>query len=192
MAGISSPKGTITDGPDAASQLFLYASGYYYCGTSQQGSDATIAGTQNVAYAVMFVVSKTTTFDRIQCEVTSAIASSTVRLGIYNSTNNIPTTKLLDAGTVDSSSTGAKEITISQTLTPGVYFLVSANQGGASSPTLRARTQYYSPILTPQSTTGNTNYNAYSATSVSGEFPTSPTWGLINAANSPKIMMRAV
>ena len=62
-----------------------------------------------------------------------------MRLGIYNSSETTfePNTVVLDAGTVDTSSTGIKEITISQTLNAGLYFLTAVRQGvGATAPTL--------------------------------------------------------
>jgi hypothetical protein len=50
-------------------------------------------------------------------------------MGIYNADANYqPTTLLLDAGTVSAATTGLKEITISQSLSPGVYWIGVAGQ----------------------------------------------------------------
>lgn len=76
------------------------------------------------------------TADRIGVEVTTLAASSTVRLGIYaDGTDGLPGTLLLDAGTVDTTTTGFKEITISQALTAGRWWLAAVSQGAA--PTVR-------------------------------------------------------
>jgi hypothetical protein len=67
------------------------------------------------------------TADRIGLEVTTGAASSTVRLGIYaeDATTGLPGSLLLDAGTIDSTTTGFKELTISQALSPGRYWLAA-------------------------------------------------------------------
>jgi hypothetical protein len=77
------------------------------------------------------------TADRIGIEITTSAASSTVALAIHNhdASTGLPGTVLLDAGTVDSTSTGFKEITISQALSAGSYWLSSLSLGG--SPTFR-------------------------------------------------------
>lgn len=80
------------------------------------------AVTANRLYAIPHIVGATTTFTRIGIRVTSAIAGN-ARLGIYNWAAGVPTTLVLDCGTVSTSSTGDKEITISQSLAAGVYAL---------------------------------------------------------------------
>lgn len=78
----------------------------------------------NTLYAYPYVVARTLTIDRIGIYV-QALSAGAARLGIYNTgTNLYPGTLLLDAGTVDVSSTGLKAATVSQQLTKGVYFLV--------------------------------------------------------------------
>jgi hypothetical protein len=73
--------------------------------------------------------------DRIAVVVTTGAAGSLVRLGIYNSNSaGYPGNLFFDAGTVDSSTTGLKEITVNQTLQPGRYWLAGVGQGGT--PTL--------------------------------------------------------
>jgi hypothetical protein len=77
------------------------------------------------------------TADRIGVRVTTAVASSTVTLMIYSHdpTTGFPGALLLNAGTIDSSTTGAKEITISQALPAGRIWLAGMSLGGA--PTLQ-------------------------------------------------------
>ena len=73
-----------------------------------------------------FVIDAACTLDRLGISHVSTTASSqTVRLGIYNiGTDGGPGSRLLDAGTVDLSTTAAfKPLTISQALSVGRYYL---------------------------------------------------------------------
>lgn len=80
--------------------------------------------TNNHMYLVPIIFGQATTIDRIGVRVTNAQASSTVRLGMYNSnTNGEPSTRIFDAGTVSSATTGVKEITISQSITAGLKWI---------------------------------------------------------------------
>lgn len=65
------------------------------------------------------------TLDRLAIEVTTAVAASNARLGIYNAdTSWQPTTLVLDAGTVSCATTGIKTLTINQALPAGRYLAV--------------------------------------------------------------------
>jgi hypothetical protein len=78
------------------------------------------------------LVEASRTFDRIAVQVTSAVAG-TARLGIYAATSALaPGALVLDAGTVNTGTTGLKAITINQTLSPGVYFLVAHTSSACS------------------------------------------------------------
>lgn len=76
----------------------------------------------NRLYATPYIVGETTLFTRIGMRVSSAIAGN-ARLGIYNWDDGIPSSIILDCGTVSTGTTGEKEITISQSLSPGIYAL---------------------------------------------------------------------
>lgn len=79
------------------------------------------------------------TVDRIGISCTSLVNPSTVRLGIYASAaNGYPGALILDAGTVDTSTTGVKEITISQAITARRFWLAAVAQTGT--PTTRVAT----------------------------------------------------
>lgn len=109
--------------------------GAYYTVAGGRGG-ATTTQTQGdgvVRYSPLIIGALSITFDRIGAEVTTAAAGATFRLGVYNvsSTGGVGTL-VFDAGTIDASGTGVKEITISQTLTRGVYWAAIANQGGAT------------------------------------------------------------
>jgi hypothetical protein len=94
----------------------------------------TIAGTStnaNILRAVPLYLAESVTFDRIQIEVTTLGASSLVRLGIYNDNGGRPGALNVELGTVDSTSTGIKTLTISVTLAAGVYWLVAGAETAA-------------------------------------------------------------
>jgi hypothetical protein len=82
-----------------------------------------------------------TTFDRIAMRTSATFVGSAVcRLGIYNnSSSDQPSTVLLDAGTVSpTAATTNYEITISQTLSQGWYWLAINCQTAASTNSITA------------------------------------------------------
>ena len=101
----------------------------YYGPSGGRSVVRTSAGT---LMAVPFWVPSQQAFDRIGCEITvggGAVAG--VRLGIYvDAGDGTPGALVLDAGAVSASTVGAKEIAISVTLQPGLYWLASVAQGG--------------------------------------------------------------
>lgn len=88
---------------------------------------------------VPFPVIRDITVDRIAAEVTTAAsAGKHARLGIYqNGTNLHPGSLLLDAGEVLVDSTGAKAITIDQSLTKGLYWIALVAESGTTFRSLR-------------------------------------------------------
>ena len=104
-----------------------FKTGRYYSGPSTGLINTAATGGFGISstntVAIPFYVPATTTFDRMSVHVTGAVGASTIQLGIYNNANGIPTTRVLDAGTVSGASTGIKEATISQSLAPGWYWL---------------------------------------------------------------------
>jgi hypothetical protein len=77
----------------------------------------------NRLFFVPLVIPNAITATRIGINVTTAVAGS-ARVGLYNDAAGIPSgAALLDAGTVNTGTTGEKEITISQALTPGLYWI---------------------------------------------------------------------
>lgn len=99
----------------------LRASRYY--GSFPAAAVTTFAITANRLYYFPFFVPQATTFTRIGINVTTGAAGN-ARLGIYANSNGIPSgAPTLDAGTVDVSTTGEKEIVISQALAAGWHWL---------------------------------------------------------------------
>jgi hypothetical protein len=127
MADLSGslPMGLITHNYSAGGRYFI---------SPYSVSSASVALGASTGLPCYTVVTAPVTITRIGCYVVTAAASSTVRLGIYEvGDDGLPGALVLDAGTVDSSTVGAKEITISQAMF-GPYWLIAVPQGG--SPTL--------------------------------------------------------
>lgn len=81
-------------------------------------------------YYCPIFVDELTTYIRIGIYVdTAAAAGKKVRLGIYEWDDGVPGDLILDAGTVDVDTTGAKEIVIAQALLRGAYFLAAVTDG---------------------------------------------------------------
>lgn len=101
------------------------------------GTSTTISG---ALWFVPVYFGTAVTLDRLAIEVTTAVAATTVRLGIYDDdgTGGQPGTLILDAGTVSSATTGVKEATISQSVSGMVYFAYVCN---SSSVALRCLTR---------------------------------------------------
>lgn len=99
-----------------------YKTNNYYFAYLMNGVATSTTLTSNRIYYLPFYVRKKTTFTRIGFQIT-ATSGLIARLGIYNAENGVPTSLLLDCGTVSTSSSGEKEATISVTLNTGFYFL---------------------------------------------------------------------
>lgn len=100
-----------------------HATNRYYWGYGYNATSATIAAVADRLYGTGFVVGEEDTFTRIGIEVTT-LSAGNARLGIYRLEPDMTTAALiLDAGTVDTGTTGLKEVTISQLLAPGFYVL---------------------------------------------------------------------
>jgi hypothetical protein len=86
--------------------------------------------TVNRLYAAPFFCPVDATFDQLGLQVAVAgAAGATVRMGIYAASDidRLPSTLLLDAGTVDASVTGFRFAPISQVLGRGTYWLAGAS-----------------------------------------------------------------
>ena len=106
---------------------------YYRTPINLRNSTTTV--NQRVYYTPIFVDS-TTTFDRLACLTGPSYGGTgSVRMGIYNNTDGFPSTLILDAGTVATSAINtAYEITISQSLDAGLYWLAFCQQSSPATP----------------------------------------------------------
>lgn len=95
---------------------------YFGVGFANPNTTTNAAATADRLYGKVFVVGDTETFTRIGLYI-QTLSTGAARLGIYNFADGVPTDLVADLGTIDVTSTGAKEVTISQALDPGVYVL---------------------------------------------------------------------
>lgn len=118
----------------SAPSLITHTGTKYWSYPAVHGTGVQSAGT---LHCVPFWVPAAVTLDRIGAEVTSAAASSTISLGIYNDTGaGLPGALLVDAGTINGNSATAQELTINQALLANrLYWLASLTIGGT--PTAR-------------------------------------------------------
>jgi len=113
------------------------SSGNYWFPSS--GASVAAATLNNTMSLAAMYLPKPVSISRVACNVTTAAASSVVRIGLYqhDPTTGRPklsTSPLFDWGTIDSTTTGVKEITgLSATLPGGWSWLAWCAQGGGPS-----------------------------------------------------------
>lgn len=114
----------------AQASVLRYATNRWY--TSIGGTRATQTRPSGFVTFTPLIVDVAHTFTAIGVEVAAVAAGSVIRLGVYADNVGQPGDLILDAGTVDSTTTGIKSITgLTLTLNPGVYWLAANPQGGA-------------------------------------------------------------
>lgn len=108
--------------------------GRYYPVEGVNGLYANTALSRGVAWAVPFVCPERTTWTKIGFTLGTGVASAVARLGIYTDVAGKPGALVLDAGTITcgTGDVGVREITISQQLDAGFYWLVIQSTGSAS------------------------------------------------------------
>lgn len=145
-------------------------SGYFYSTPGWSGYatgvlGTSIANTNNDLYGFPFVVYHETTFDRITVNCTTADAGGgVIRLGVYHAQlDGTPGDLVFDAGTVSLTTTGQKDITISQTLAPGAYWLAAVCEGIVTTNPAFARPSIFGADSGVNPLLANTNNNTYKA-----------------------------
>jgi hypothetical protein len=154
----------------------------------------TVALTQNIPQAMPFVIAAATALDRIGIEVTTAAASSVLRIAVFIDAAGIPVTLTWDASqlaatTLDASTTGFKEFTIARTLPPGRYWVAVVAQGaGCSVRSSRGDLVSHSTALTAS----GFEIGAINGPSTTGVF--GGTFGAISngAGDGPRVLVRGV
>jgi hypothetical protein len=105
------------------------ASGFYYFTnpTVTVGTSATLG--VGTARLTPFVVPSSVTLSRVGAEVvTAGDAGSKYRLGLYADSGGLPGELVADFGTINGDSNTVQEITISQALSPGLYWMCGVVQ----------------------------------------------------------------
>ena len=107
---------------DALDLLRYRRVGLYHAGITAS-SLAPLATSANSLDLLPFYVPVAQSFDRIAINITTAAAGN-ARLGIYADDGTVyPGALILDAGVITTGTTGIRALTISHTLTPGLYWL---------------------------------------------------------------------
>jgi len=163
-------------------------------------SVTTLALTAGREFAIPFEVTSETTIPELDVEVTTAAAASTIRLGIraHNPATGEPLSgaPLVDAGTIDSTTTGVKPKTLASNLNlkPGWYWYTVTAQGGA--PTVRASAPsaviFPGPIKAASAAAiSQFNVCGYYQDGVTGALPS--TWASTpNVFGVPRMLAKAV
>ena len=173
-------------------KYFGLTTGLYYS-TLRATANATTAGTFQTVFFTPILFDTTETFDRIALTTGSSYSGTgAVRLGIYNNdvTTGKPTTVVLDAGTVATTAASTNyEITISQSLNAGAYWLAFCVQTAPTTSTYIGTTGLlglgYQVSTSGTGTTGGT----WTQTGVAGAFATAGT--LVAASASVVVSLRA-
>jgi hypothetical protein len=154
---------------------------------------ATSAPTQSEAHAVAWFIPYAQTFDRVCVTCTTLAASSVIRAGVYaDNGSGYPGALISDWGTMDTSTTGDKTITVSWSPTPGLYWMVGVAQGGT--PTVRMHTSSGGSLGLSSASQGNLGGGGiagYSQSSVTAGLPANWTTTLTEKYTVIRVMMRA-
>lgn len=127
--GDNSTKIATTAYTDAAKGMggnFGYvAANYYNSAFYSINVGSNIAMPAGKICAQLVYIHTAVTVTKLAVQVMTLEAGKSIRLGIYNVAAGVPSTLILDAGTVSGATTGTKEITgLSQLLSPGWYAFV--------------------------------------------------------------------
>jgi hypothetical protein len=131
------------------------------------------------------------TIDRIAVEVTTNQTGGLARLGLYAAgSDGAPSTLVVDAGEIDTSATGVKELTISQALTGGtLYWLVIANKTANVAYRAIASAGARSLGNLPNSTTNSVPTNVYESKTYAALAGTATAWASMTGVNSQAPVM---
>lgn len=100
-------------------------SGRYYCGQETAYLLSTVAAPRDILYAYPFIVPIQQSFDRLSVAVTTGQTGGIGELALYEDNGSVyPGDLVVESAELDFSSAGVKEQVISETLDPGLYWLV--------------------------------------------------------------------
>lgn len=167
----------------------IIRSGYYF-GPTGPSTTLTLSDF-NVVHYVPFIIDRPVTVTRISAEVTTALASAAIRLGIYTDVDGVPTTLLVDGGTIDGNSATVQEVTISQALSVGRVWVALVRQGGTGTSAVRANTSGIScPYVANGAFTLGATTDAGGA--VTGAFPSTAAAPYnVTGSSHPRVMLKA-
>lgn len=130
--------------------------------------------TLNRVYYQTLIVPNSCTLDRISVSTATTFAgTASVRMGLYTMDGTgLPSTLVLDAGTVSCTAASTTyEITISQAVTPQIYFMAFCMQSAATTSTFTGMTSVYMPQMPLNNNTLNRNSGGlYYQSGITGAF----------------------
>lgn len=141
----------------------------------------------NRLYIVPVFVHRSTTITKIQARVTTGVASTAVRIGIYADSGNKPGTLVVDGGTASTvtSSTDA-QVTVNVTIGPGLYWMAAVFNGAPGMTCIATTAGTYGKSSAAANFTGLYRSFTY-GTLPSNE--TASTWTTLTGSTCPCIMM---
>jgi len=149
----------------------------------------------NNLYSCFFWKGQKRTFNRIAIEVTGAITGN-ARLGVYVDDGNLyPANLVLDAGEIDLSSTGVKELTISSPLVlpeNRIHWLAYLASATATIRVFLSSNDAACPIMGFSSFTQSTWQTGWYKSQVYGSLPNPFPAGASNLYTAPHIILRKV
>lgn len=147
----------------------------------------TRALTQNAEYCAPIAVAPGQTLDRVALNLSTAGSGGTLRFGVRQDEGGLPSATVTELGTVDASTTGIKEVTVSVVPTGPRLWLCVVGQGAAGLVAAGVNGPVEGIDLTSAPTAP---LGAFTQTGVSGAFPTTaPTASAVGAA--PLLAVRA-
>ena len=141
--------------------------------------------TTNLLYFTPIEIGGGITVTRIVINTSTVVTSGNIRLGIYGSdTDGLPGSLILDAGTVAATAGAVYQITISQVLNAGRYWLAGVQQSGSMTIQGFTNTSVFSQGFQIDNNTTNTNPGFPTLSSVTGALPSTATGYTINAVGT--------
>lgn len=187
--------GTGASGDTDLLRTVVLRSGYAQCKLSEWtrtcgiGTTAATLAT-NTFYGSVVLPGRDCTIDQVACNVVVAGASSTLRMGLYSLTyaadGTTSVSLLADAGTVSSTTTGVKTVTLgaAQAVKMGQPVLFGVVFQGTTSPQIHF-VRDGRAISASTAATGAGNFGlAYQATGVTGALPSTPSL-VVNQSSVP-------
>ena len=151
--------------------------GNYYASFITGGAQTTQGlASANSLRAFPFYVPRLSRFDRIAMRVTTAGTGTTprVRLGLYKDNGNVyPSSLVFDAGEVDVSTNGVKEVTLNASLPEGLYWIVLVGQDTTLLAVAATPNTDHYPIVGYESDLSGTPLHAWAHVQTYGALPAS-------------------
>jgi hypothetical protein len=167
----------------SASKSYTPKSGSYFRTPANQTGGTSF--TTNLLYFTPIEIGGAITVTRILINTGTLVTSGNIRLGIYGSdTNGLPGSLVLDAGTVTPTTVASYQITISQALNAGRYWLAGVQQSGSMTIQGFTNTSLFSQGFQIDSVTTSNNPGFPTLSSVTGALPSTATGYNLNAVTT--------